>query len=140
MDQATPRPSFPELMMETAWLWSTRGTCSRLQVGAVLERDNRIVSIGYNGTPSGMEHCLHIDDEPCVFANHAEENVLFFAAKYGIATDGTTLYVTAAPCYRCSRGIINAGVRRVVFGSEYRDSSGLDLLRSASISAVKLGP
>lgn len=124
--------------MQTARLWSQRGTCSRLQVGAVLARDNRIVTLGYNGAPSGQVHCLHIDNSPCLVASHAEENVIHFAARHGLPTQGTEMYVTHAPCGTCSRGIINAGVRAVYYGAEYRDSSGLDLLDRAGVLLRKL--
>jgi dCMP deaminase len=136
--EAGSRPSFEELMMETALLWSQRGTCSRLQVGAVLALDNRILAQGYNGAVAGMDHCRHDSDRPCDVAVHAEENVLYFAAKHGLATNGTTLYVTHDPCYRCARGLINAGVSRVYSYLPYRDPRGVDLLRSAGVHVQTL--
>lgn len=125
-------------MMDTARLWSTRGTCSRLQVGAVLARDDRIVALGYNGAPKGQVHCLHLDNSPCLVSSHAEENVIHFAARHGLPTLGTEMYVTHAPCGACSRGIINAGVVTVYYGDEYRDSRGLDFLRTAGVALRKL--
>lgn len=123
--------------MDTASLWAQRGTCSRLQVGAVLSRDGRIIATGYNGTVSGAPHCLHIDDSPCEFAVHAESNVLYFAARHGLSTDGTDLFVTHSPCYPCARGLVNAGVRRVVYLNDYRDDRGIQLLIASGIPVFR---
>lgn len=137
MDSEATRPSFESLMMDTARLWSQRGTCSRLQVGAVLARDNRIISIGYNGAPSGNVHCLHVNDDPCAVSVHAEENVIQFAARHGLRVEGATMFITHAPCYVCARGMVNAGVAEVCYGEEYRDTRGLDLLRFSGVSLKK---
>lgn len=133
------RPSFHELMMETALIWSRRGTCSRLRVGAVLADRNRILAQGYNGNVSGMNHCPdpHLDG-PCETAVHAEENVLYFAADRGIATRGTTLYVTHSPCFRCSRGLVNAGIVQVIYGEPYRSLDGVKLLRDAGVKVASI--
>ncbi len=109
------------------------GTCSRKQVGAVITRDGRAISWGYNGAPPGMPHCEHFDDEPCTTATHAEANALAFAARQGISTDGATLYVTVSPCEVCSKLLIAAGIERVVWGEAYRDPSGVDLLQRAGV-------
>lgn len=132
------RPGEYEVLMETAELWSKRSTCSRLQVGAVLSLRGRILATGYNGNVSGLDHCQHTDEEPCETAVHAEENVLYFAARHGIPTYGTDLTVTHAPCYRCSRGLVNAGVFRVFFRSPYRDDSGIGLLDKAGLDVWQL--
>lgn len=125
--------------MNTAFLWAERGTCSRLQVGAVLVRDGRIIATGYNGNVSGVDHCVHLDDEPCVTAVHAEENVLYFAARYGVSTLGSSLYVTHNPCIKCARGLVNAGVSEVVYFRSYRDKSGVDLLINSGVSVYQWG-
>lgn len=133
------RPGFHELMMETASIWSKRGTCSRLRVGAVLADRNRILVQGYNGTVSGMPHCPDPHPEgPCEAAVHAEENVLYFAADRGIITRGTTLYVTHAPCFRCSRGLVNSGVETVIYRESYRSLDGVKLLRDAGVRVTNL--
>jgi dCMP deaminase len=119
--------------MDTARLFSQRSTCPRLSVGAVLSKRGRILSTGYNGNVSGMPHCVHKTDEPCETAVHAEENVLYFAAHHGIATRGTDLFVTHNPCFRCARGLINAGVFRVFYLFEYRDLSGVELMVDAGL-------
>jgi dCMP deaminase len=122
-------------MMETASIWAQRGTCSRLRVGAVLADRDRILVQGYNGNVAGMQHCPDPHPEgPCETAVHAEENVLYFAANRGIPTQGTTIYVTHAPCYRCARGIVNAGVERVIYQNTYRTMDGVRLLREAGVT------
>lgn len=130
------RPSEESILMGSAWLWSKRSTCSRLHVGAVLSRGGRVISSGYNGNV-GPEHCNHIDESPDTTAAHAEENCVAFAARYGVSTLGSTLYCTHQPCYRCSRILVNAGVSEVVFQLDYRDSSGIDLLKQANINVRK---
>lgn len=127
------RPSMDEILMETAVVMSRRGTCGRLQVGAVLSREGRILSTGYNGNVAGLDHCDHRDENPCATAVHAEENVLYFAAKHGVKTDEADLFVTHVPCFRCSRGLVNAGIARVVYRHPYRDLSGMSLLLDCGV-------
>ncbi len=129
----TVRPSVNETLMRQAIVWSERGTCSRLQVGAVIAKNTRVVSSGYNGAPAGIDHCVHLDDKPCEVAAHAEENAIVFAARSGISTDGATMYCTHAPCSRCARLIINAGIAFVFFDKYYRSTGGIDLLNAAFI-------
>jgi dCMP deaminase len=142
--------------MNTAREWSTRSTCSRLHVGAVLARDTRIIATGYNGAVAGMPHCDHTcrcpavmvtsGDHaavcglitPCTLSVHAEANALAFAARYGVATLGAHLYVTHAPCAPCARLLVNAGVAGVWYGERYRSHEGLDLLTAAGIPATRL--
>lgn len=132
------RPSIHVVLLQTAEVMAQRATCSRLSVGAVLARDTRIVATGYNGAPAGMTHCTHSDDESCGVSVHAEANAIAFAARYGVSTAGSTLYVTHAPCRDCSKLVINAGVSQVYYGRRYRDDSGLDLLAAAGVSIVSL--
>ena len=127
------------MLMDTADLWSKRGTCSRLQVGAVLSRDGRIIATGYNGNVAGQAHCDHRDGSPCETAVHAEENCLYFAARHGLNTDGSTLYVTHNPCYRCARGLVNAGVVRVVYRYKYRSAEGIQLLVDSGVAVFPWG-
>lgn len=133
------RISIDETLMEIAWVWSRRGTCSRLQVGSVIAKDTRIISSGYNGAPSGIVPCDHTNSEaPCEIAAHAEENAIVFAAKAGISTEGTTMYCTHLPCARCARLIINAGIKEVVYQESYRSTSGKDLLEAVYIRVRQL--
>lgn len=129
--------------MRIAEVVAEAGTCSRLQVGALLVYARRIISTGYNGAPAGMDHCYHQegDERPCERAVHAESNAIAFAAKNGIKTEGATLYVTDSPCITCARLLINAGIKEVVFGREYRDNSGLaELLNAGCGIAGPYGP
>ena|SRR5690554_2820516 len=133
------RPSCDSLLMDTAWLWSRRSTCSRLNVGAVVAKDTRILSQGYNGAPSGLPHCPDPHEEgPCRRAVHAEANALMWAARQGIRTEGSDLYCTHQPCLECSRLIINAGIGCVFYDKEYRDSSGVSLLDKAGVEVFKI--
>lgn len=127
------RPSEGEWLLRMADVAAQRSTCSRLQVGAVLSRDGRILSTGYNGAPSGETHCEHLDDLPCTQSVHAEVNALVFAARHGVSTEGASFYVTHAPCYGCAGLLINAGVDTVYFRSHYRSKDGLDRLVDAEI-------
>jgi dCMP deaminase len=127
-----------ELMfMKMARILSERSTCSHLKVGAVLAIDSRVISTGYNGSPSGMPHCDDVgcEDEngACIRTVHAEANVIAFAAKHGISTDGSTLYTTHSPCYACAKLIVNAGIKKVVYEDEYRIVKGLTLLKACGI-------
>lgn len=124
--------------LDIARVIASHGTCSRLQVGAVLVKDKRIISTGYNGAPSGVEHCRHYgvsssEFTGCTVAVHAEVNAIVFAARHGIATEGTFLYTTNLPCLDCARQIINAGILKVVYANGYRSSEGQELLEKVGI-------
>lgn len=113
------------------------GTCSRLNVGALLVHDNRIVSTGYNGVATGLPHCNHFDTNPCHKSVHAEANAIVFAARNGISSDGSTLYCTHGPCDSCAGLIVNAGVKEVKYYKDYRNDNGIRSLRDANVSVVK---
>lgn len=129
------------MLMRMALTVAERGTCSRLSVGAVLSRDGRIIAMGYNGAPSGVEHCNHSLNEPqheaCLTAVHAEANAIAFAAKHGVATEDSHLHVTHMPCLKCAQLVINAGVAKVTYLHEYRDPSGIVLLESAGVEVTR---
>jgi dCMP deaminase len=108
---------------------SMRSTCSRLNVGAIIVHNDRVLSTGYNGAPRGQKHCVHRDDRPCRVSVHAEVNALLFATY----TQDSSLYVTHAPCYDCSKLIINAGIKDVTYSTKYRSLDGVDLLSSVGI-------
>lgn len=115
-----------------------RSTCERGQVAAILVKDGRIISTGYNGAPSGLPHCLDFgcipkEDGGCDRTVHAEANAIVFAAKNGISTDGSTMYCSYSPCMTCAKLIINAGIKRLVYLKAYRDHGGLMLLQKAGI-------
>lgn len=125
--------------MRMARIWAENSYCERRKVGALLVKDKMIISDGYNGTPSGFEN--HCEDEYNVskpYVLHAEANAITKVARSNNSSDGATLYVTASPCIECSKLIIQAGIRRVVYGEKYRIMDGVDLLERAGIEVLFL--
>ncbi len=116
---------------------STRSTCLRAQVGAIIVNNKRILTTGYNGAPKGLPHCLdagcEIVDGHCVRALHAEQNAILQAALYGVPLEGGTIYTTHQPCHTCAKMIINAGLVRVVFAGKYPDDLAVKYLRQAGL-------
>lgn len=130
---------FDERYLEMASVWAKNSYCKRRQVGALIVKDKMIISDGYNGTPSGFENVC--EDENGVtkpYVLHAEANAISKVAKSGNSSQGATLYVTASPCIECSKLIIQAGIRRVVYRDEYRLTDGIDLLRRAGVEVEKV--
>ncbi|MFA5543531.1 MAG: dCMP deaminase family protein [Bacilli bacterium] len=132
------RISRHRLNIEIAKLISQRGTCNRAKVGCVIVKEGRIVSTGYVGSPSGLPHCIDDgciigEDGGCVRTVHAEAGAIAFAAKAGISLQESIMYVTLSPCLSCSKLIINAGIRRVIFLEQYRKTDGIELLNMAGI-------
>lgn len=117
-----------------AKIWAENSYCKRRQVGALLVKNNTIISDGYNGTPAGFKNvCEDEDGHTLPYVLHAEANAITKIARSGNSSEGATLYVTTSPCIECSKLIIQAGVARVVFSEYYRLSDGIDLLREAGI-------
>lgn len=126
--------SFDEIYMELAENLASRSHCVKAKVGAVLTKDTRIISLGYNGPPAGTHNC---DEEwpgigcprdskgSCSLALHAEQNAILYAAKSNVSLDGSTLYVTLSPCISCARVIYTLGVKRVYFKDSYAKYKGL---------------
>ena len=130
---------FDDKYIKMAEIWAGNSYCKRRQVGALLVKDRMIISDGYNGTPSGFENIC--EDENGVtkpYVLHAEANAIIKVAKSGNSSQDATLYVTAAPCIECSKLIIQAGIKRVVYKDEYRLTDGVDLLRRAGIEVEKV--
>lgn len=125
---------FSDMVMTVA----NRSTCPRANVGAIIVAENRIISMGYNGAPSGMEHCEDVgcdmENDHCVRAIHAEANAIVFAARNGISTKGTALYVTHFPCKACTKLILNSGITEVYFLHLYGDFSHLPQFKAAGIT------
>ena len=120
--------------LRMARIWSENSYCQRRRVGALIVKDKRIISDGYNGTPSGFENVCEDEDhltKPYVL--HAEANAITKIARSNNNSDGSTLYVTDSPCVECSKLINQAGIRRVVYAREYRLTDGIELLRRAGI-------
>jgi len=137
------RPTVDEYMLQLCSVVATRGTCDRLRAGAVVALDRRVMATGYNGSPPGMPHCDDVGhelvDTHCVRTIHSEHNAILQAAKFGgIGLIGTTLYTLYSPCYQCARYIIGVGIKEVVYGEEYRDTTSLEYLISAGVVVRKL--
>ena len=124
--------------LRMARIWSENSYCQRRKVGAIIVKNSMIISDGFNGTPSGFENVC--EDEAGItkpYVLHAEANAITKVAKSANNCDGSTLYITAAPCIECAKLIIQAGIRRVVFSDEYRSEEGLDLMRRVGIECVR---
>src|SRR5690348_6892289 len=119
-----PRASWDEYFMSIAQVVATRSTCPRKYVGAVIVRNRTILSTGYNGSIRGMPHCSDVghmmEEGHCIATLHAEVNAIIQAAKNGVAIEGSTIYVTASPCWNCFKTIANSGILRILFGEFYR--------------------
>ncbi|MDW7731033.1 MAG: cytidine/deoxycytidylate deaminase family protein [Methanolobus sp.] len=146
----TDRPSIDEYFLEIATVVAKRSTCLRNRVGAVIARDKRILSTGYNGAPRNMEHCLEIGcireqnniesgtrHEKCR-AVHAEQNAIIQAALHGVSTDSATLYCTHQPCILCTKMIINSNIKRVVYIQPYPDTDALGFFADAGVEVVNI--
>ena len=125
--------------LRMATIWAENSYCQRRQVGALIVKDKMIIGDGYNGTPSGFENICENDEgltKPYVL--HAEANAITKIARSMNNSDGATLYVTDSPCIECSKLIIQAGIKRVIYAKEYRLTEGVELLRRAGIEVVHL--
>jgi dCMP deaminase len=124
---------FDHSYLEMAEIWAQNSYCKRRKVGALLVKDRMIISDGYNGTPSGFENICEEDGVTKPYVLHAEANAITKVAKSGNSSEGATLYVTASPCLECSKLIIQSGIKRVVYGEEYRIMDGVELLKRAGV-------
>lgn len=146
------RPSWDEYFMNIAKVVRSRSNCTSAPKGAILVKDKRIISTGYNGTPRGIRNCNEGGCKRCAertldksgqkldecTCSHAEENAIVHAAFHGISTKGATLYVTFTPCLTCAKMIINAGIERIVAGIDYPAGIALNLLKEAGIKLDRL--
>lgn len=125
--------------IQMARIWAKNSYCKRRQVGALLVKNQMIISDGYNGTPSGFENdCEDENNNSKPYVLHAEANAITKVAKSNNSSDGATLYITDSPCLDCAKLIIQAGIIRVVYGDEYRITDGIKLLEKAGIEIVKI--
>ncbi|MBN1931078.1 MAG: cytidine/deoxycytidylate deaminase family protein [Desulfobacterales bacterium] len=144
------RPTWETYFMDITKLVAKRSTCLRRAVGAVIVKDKRILSTGYNGAPSGIEHCI---DRGCLREKlkissgerhelcrgiHAEQNAIIQAALHGVSIKGATLFCTNLPCSICTKMIINAGIEKIIYATGYADSLSADLLKEAGIETIKI--
>lgn len=119
-------------------IWSENSYCVRRKVGALIVRDNMIISDGYNGTPSGFPNVCEENNVTYPYVLHAEANAITKVARSNNSSEGSTLYVTASPCMECSKLIIQAGIKRVVFSDLYRIQDGIELLKKAGVEVVHM--
>ena len=127
--------------LRMARIWAENSYCTRRKVGALIVKDQMIISDGYNGTPSGFENVC--EDESGLtkpYVLHAEANAITKVACSGNNSDGATIYIPASPCVECAKLIIQSKIRRVVYGEEYRLTDGIDLLRRAGIEVEFVAP
>ena len=128
-----------ERYLRMAMIWAENSYCTRRQVGALLVKDKMIISDGYNGTPSGFENvCEDENNKTKPYVLHAEANAITKVAKSNNSSEGATLYVSSSPCLECSKLIIQAGIKRVVFSEQYHMNDGVELLERARIEVVKV--
>ena len=126
--------------LRMARIWAENSYCQRRQVGALVVKDKMIISDGYNGTPTGFENiCEDENNVSKPYVLHAEANAITKLARSNNNSDGATIYITASPCIECAKLIIQAGIKRVVYGEKYRLTDGIDLLKRAGIELVYLG-
>lgn len=130
------RPSFDDIYMNLAIQLAQRSHCVKMKVGAVLTKDTRIISLGYNGPPAGTHNC---DEEwpktgcprdskgSCSLALHAEQNAILYAAKNKVDMEGATLYITLAPCIACARVIFSIGIKKVIYKDSYAEYKGIGI-------------
>jgi len=152
------RPSLSDTLMTIAFTVSERSTCSRRNNGAVIANARGVVlSTGYNGSLSGMEHCDHECDcmavlgtgkihesrcpahpeNGCTIAVHAEANAVYFAARNGVSTEGAIIYCTTEPCVKCAEAIVQSGIAECFYDLEYRSHAGIELLQAAGVIVTK---
>jgi dCMP deaminase len=142
------RKSYQKYFMEMAELVSTRSTCIRRNVGAVIVNKNRVISTGYNGVPKNMEHCTN---ETCIrnknnipsgerhelcLGVHAEQNAIIFANRYDL--QNAEIYITTHPCAYCAKSIINAGIKKIYYKGDYEDELSKKLLSKSGVKLIKI--
>jgi len=143
------RPDWIDYFMQIAQLVSARSSCIRRKVGAIIVKDKRILATGYNGVPQGIKHCdansciRNINNIPSGQRHelcrglHAEQNAIIQAAVYGAPIADSELYCTFQPCIVCAKMLINAGIKKIIFGGDYPDELALKLLKETSIELIQ---
>ncbi|PCH64860.1 MAG: cytidine deaminase [Bacteroidetes bacterium] len=149
------RPSFDDIYMDLAANLSKRSHCVKIKVGAVIAKDTRIVSLGYNGPPAGthncdekwpVEGCPRSSKGSCSLALHAEENAVLYAAKNKVSLEGAALYITLSPCLPCARMIFTTGIKKVYYQKSYAEykgisnEEGIEFLKRFGVKVMKYEP
>jgi dCMP deaminase len=136
------RTPWDQYFMNIARVVSSRATCDRKYVGAVIVRDKTILSTGYNGSIRGMPHCSEsghmMEEGHCVATIHAEMNAIIQAARNGVRIEGASIYITASPCWSCFKALANAGIQRVCYGEFYRDERSFRVAERLGIEMVHI--
>lgn len=130
---------YDKAYLKMAEEWSKLSHCERKKVGALIVKDSMIISDGYNGTPTGYDNCCEDEDGKTKwYVLHAEANAMMKVAKSTHNANGATLYITLSPCKECSKLILQAGIKRVVYSRNYKDDSGLTFLRESGIELKQI--
>lgn len=132
------RISRDDMFIKIVQVVAQRSTCLRSQVGALIVKDGRIISMGYNGPVSGVPACTECMGPGCTKSLHAETNAIAFAARAGVSVLGCTLYCSMSPCINCAKVIVNSGIQEVVFLEKYRSEEGTELLKSSGVKVREL--
>ena len=147
-ERRTERRSWDEYFLKIARLVSTRSTCLRRKVGAVVVKNKQILATGYNGAPTGIVHCDKVgclreklgvpsgERHELCRALHAEQNAFLQAARHGASLDGAVLYITIQPCSICAKMIINAGIKKIIIEGKYPDEFALEFLQEAGVETI----
>lgn len=139
MDSARKQIKYDKAYLRMALEWAKLSYCKRKQVGALIVKNNTIIADGYNGTPSGFENCCEdAEGNTLWYVLHAEANAIMKVARSTLSSEGATLYLTLSPCKECSKLILQAGIKRVVYITNYKDNSGIEFLRSAGIEVIQI--
>jgi dCMP deaminase len=121
-------------------IWGQNSHCKRMQVGCLIVKNKSIISDGYNGSPSGFSNeCEDCDNQTLPYVLHAEANAITKLAKSTNSSEGSTVYITASPCFECSKLIIQSGIKRVVFRDLYRKTDSIGFLLKAGIEVIRIG-
>lgn len=130
---------YDKAYLKMAKEWAKLSHCKRKKVGALIVKDRMIISDGYNGTPSGFENCCEDDNGLTKwYVLHAEANAILKVASSTQSCKGATLYITLSPCRQCSKLIHQAGIKKVVYIDNYRDTSGIDFLKKAGVQVIQI--
>jgi dCMP deaminase len=139
MEENNKQIRYDKAYLRMAQEWAELSHCARKKVGAIIVKDGMIISDGYNGTPAGFDNCCENENgETHWFVLHAEANAILKVAKSTNNCVGATLYLTLSPCKDCSKLVLQAGIKRVVFVNSYKDTTGVDFLKDAGVEVVQI--